>query len=571
MTGVSDPGARPPDALLGRGLGVALFLGLYPLLVLTLRFGSIRVARRVAAPNFDRRVRRFNLTMFLARMAIPAWLGVGVFVLGWGGTVRALVEGSGIGRFDTFRLPGILLGTLPSMVAWMGLWWAQFPTERALREQSLLADLDAELPLHAPPSFRGYFISNLRLQLLFTIVPILLMVVVRDAVRVAALEVLPTAARHWIDPRGADAAENRPDAINSTGASTGPRDAAADERSTMDRSSDDKAADEEIDQADMILWVISAGLVFMIAPEVLRRVLQTSPLPDSPLRRRLEALCRRSGMRYRDILLWHTQFNMGNAAVMGVLPPVRYILLSDVLLETMTDDQIEAVFAHEVGHVVHRHMIWFVVFFAVLFLSAMGLEDKVRDLHLLGPMAMSIVSLVACSIAFVVGFGFLSRRFERQADVFAARTIQRERGAAEASEHAGGAVAAAVAAADAAGSDFLVQMRAAASMVNAGPAAVAAAGASVAPSQREAIDESSYVGHYGATLFGSALHRVARVNNIPISKHEWLHGSIASRMKHLRDMSADPELTGRFDRLMIKVYCGLLFALTASIAWLMLR
>ena len=42
------------------------------------------------------------------------------------------------------------------------------------------------------------------------------------------------------------------------------------------------------------------------------------------------------------------------------LPHVRYILLSDLLLERMDDEQIEAVFAHEVGHVVHRHMAWYV-------------------------------------------------------------------------------------------------------------------------------------------------------------------------------------------------------------------
>ena len=73
-------------------------------------------------------------------------------------------------------------------------------------------------------------------------------------------------------------------------------------------------------------------------------------------------------MRYRDILLWKTEYNMGNAAVMGFVPRLRYILMSDLLLETMTDEQIEAVFAHELGHVVHRHMSWYVVFMVVLVL-----------------------------------------------------------------------------------------------------------------------------------------------------------------------------------------------------------
>ena len=91
------------------------------------------------------------------------------------------------------------------------------------------------------------------------------------------------------------------------------------------------------------------------------------------------ALCRRVGMRYRDILLWRTQNNMGNAAVMGLVPQVRYILLSDLLLETMTESQIEAVFAHELGHIVHRHMAWYIVFFGTPEEMAASENEYIRD------------------------------------------------------------------------------------------------------------------------------------------------------------------------------------------------
>ena len=59
----------------------------------------------------------------------------------------------------------------------------------------------------------------------------------------------------------------------------------------------------------------------------------TQPLPANwPLRRRMEALCRRAELKYRDILLWRTNSSMGNAMVMGLFPRVRYIFLSDLLL-----------------------------------------------------------------------------------------------------------------------------------------------------------------------------------------------------------------------------------------------
>jgi hypothetical protein len=102
--------------------------------------------------------------------------------------------------------------------------------------------------------------------------------------------------------------------------------------------------------------------------------------------------------------------------------------------------------------------------------------------------------------------------------------------------------------------------------------------------------EPSHVGHYGFTVFASALHRVAVMNNIPVvprrrprrgffrrlghtldrfvdTIHNWFHGSVPHRMAYLRNLSADPALTTRFDRLMIRLYCALLFVLFAAAAF----
>ena len=91
-------------------------------------------------------------------------------------------------------------------------------------------------------------------------------------------------------------------------------------------------------------------------------------------------------------------------------------------------------------------------------------------------------------------------------------------------------------------------------------------------------------------MFASALHRVALMNNIPLgprrrprggairrlshaldgvveSLQNWLHGSIHHRMAYLRNLSADPAATTRFDRFMLGLYCSLLFALFACAAF----
>ena len=82
---------------------------------------------------------------------------------------------------------GMLIGTMPAFATWMGLWWSQYPAERALREQNLLVELDNESPLYQPPRFRSYFFSNFRLQVLFTLLPVALIVLVRDGLIWGAL------------------------------------------------------------------------------------------------------------------------------------------------------------------------------------------------------------------------------------------------------------------------------------------------------------------------------------------------------------------------------------------------
>jgi STE24 endopeptidase len=265
--------------------------------------------------------------------------------------------------------------------------------------------------------------------------------------------------------------------------------------------------------------------VFIIAPEILRRVLPTQPLPDSPLRRRLENLCRRNGLRYRDILLWHTENNMGNAAVMGIIPRVRYILLSDLLLETMTDDQIEAVFAHEVGHIVHRHMSWYVVFILILTMLLAGpgavVAGWLEGWQLPRWMPLELLMTLIGAGAFLLAFGYLSRRFERQADVFAARSVR--------------------------------------------PSAPAQASPGVAHASPSPAD---CVNPHGAAIFSSALQRVAAINNIPVTAPSWCHGSIANRMTYLRSICQDPQRTALFDRSMRRVYTLLLAALLLLGAWI---
>ena len=48
--------------------------------------------------------------------------------------------------------------------------------------------------------------------------------------------------------------------------------------------------------------------------------------------------------------------------VVGVLPFIRSVMLTDRLMEELLPDEVEAVFGHEIGHIKHHHMLYYLTF-----------------------------------------------------------------------------------------------------------------------------------------------------------------------------------------------------------------
>jgi len=477
---LTPPGLTPAPIERPNPRDTSLFLGGYAVLVLLMAVWSRVLARRIQNVTLHRGLRRYNWGMLMARLSVPAWMAVGVFALHWGAAVMQPLAGVLHWPIDT---PAALIGVLPALAAWAGLWWSQFPADRALREQSLLLAFDQELTLVPPPGMWDYLASHLRIDLLFLLVPILLVLLLHDCMSLAMWGL------HWIDAQGA---------------AIGPLS----------------------DNAIAALDLLPVMIVFVLAPELLTRVLQTQRLPASPLLAKLQSMCRDAGVRYRAILLWLTHNNVGNAAVMGVFPHVRYVLLSDLLVESMTDEQVEAVFAHELGHVVHRHLLWYGALMLLLLLATCGPLQSLTDwVHPhLPTWANDTLPTVLILGAFVAIFGFYSRAFERQADVYAARTVEalkmRRRVYAPADEN------------ERENADW---------------------------SKDDVPDLAPAVGPDGSALFASALRRAALINNIPTEARNFSHDSIANRIDHLRWLSQNPTRTIVFEQ-SVRRLCWILAA-----------
>ncbi|HRQ75417.1 MAG TPA: M48 family metallopeptidase [Phycisphaerales bacterium] len=295
-----------------------------------------------------------------------------VLLFGWLDAVRSVI--------GNVILLDELITILPPVLGVIATWWAYFPIERRLREALTIRRLDLGQPLHPLPSRGMYVFMQARIGLLMLLVPILLIVALSEAIR--------TAAAAWLPANyGAPLAE---------GAS-----------------------------------VIAAAGVFLFAPLMARLLLGVKSMPPGPVRDDLLGICGTHRVKVRDLLLWNTGGSMINAAVMGLIGRLRYVLITDALLESMTERQVKAVMAHEVAHVRKHHLPWMIVVMIALITStAMLMEAPFMLLHAwnvrfpAGFLQWLGVPMTIAQVAVALAaFGWVSRRFERQADTFAAQHL----------------------------------------------------------------------------------------------------------------------------------------------------
>src|SRR5205085_11856628 len=105
---------------------------------------------------------------------------------------------------------------------------------------------------------------------------------------------------------------------------------------------------------------------------------QVTRLDDAALLERLRRLAEGTGLKVEGIYRLHlsAETRKANAALTG-LGRTRRVLLGDTLLDRFTPEEIEVVFAHEVGHHVHRHMLKMVVWSVFLAAASFWLADFV--------------------------------------------------------------------------------------------------------------------------------------------------------------------------------------------------
>jgi len=348
----------------------------------------------------------------------------------------------------------------PTLLVFIIGWWSMYPIDRRLHEAGLIARLDEGRPLSAMPSRSGVVLDRFRHDLLLLLAPIALILAWSELVAILLEQ-----------PR------------------TGILRTDGDWRTV----------------AAPWLQLLGALVILLLAPLVIRLCWRTTPIGPGHIRNRLTALCERQGVKFREILVWKTRGLMINGAVLGFWAPVRYVLLTDALLESLPEEQVEAVMAHEVGHVRRKHIPWLLAsMIAGIGLSSVALtlfaevilwlvDQYGYPVAAVGT-ALEIVTLLLAVVTGLLTFGWVSRRFERQADAFAVQHIS---GLTRGNEPGAGLVC-----------------------------------------QPDAAD-----------AMAGALDSVARLNHIPRRRWTWRHGSIAGRQHAIGILINQPVDALPIDRL----------------------
>jgi Zn-dependent protease with chaperone function len=456
-------------------------------------YGLSRRLRRALAANPSRRDRaqyRYARRRFFHLFGLVGTYGLALYVLGWGWAVGQFWTWAGSGRL----LPGAELVLLTPFLAGLLLSWTFFydaeralnraserafeadPLARAFLEQEK-ADLTAKIGPVEDQGFWGrwsYVAFHARQNLTLVLVPVLLLVAEKELRRQ-----FPEMAQEWQVGAG-------------------------------------------------IAGLVVALSVFAGMPWIVRLMLGLRPMPAGRLRDRLLATAKRLNFRLSDLLVWNTRGAMATAMVVGVLPWPRYVLFTDRLLTDLSEDEIEAVFGHEAGHVKHHHMVYYLAFL----LTSMAVLGILATVYL--PELISLPShrhlealpFVGCLGAYVfVIFGFLSRRCERQADVFGCRAVSCQRP----------------------------------DCVGHGPGvALAPRGQGLCP--------------VGIRTFIQALEKVAISNGIsrdrPGFLQSWQHSTIARRVEFLQRVLTDPAAEPRFQRAVLVVKWVMFLSLAGVLALL---
>ena len=164
-----------------------------------------------------------------------------------------------------------------------------------------------------------------------------------------------------------------------------------------------------------------------------------TPLPDGPLRTAIEVFAKKTGFKLKDIYVidGSKRSTKANAYFSGFGPKKR-IVLYDTLQNELTDEEIVAVLAHEIGHYKKKHILFTLILSVfltglMLFLFSLVVNNPSLSLALGAEKTSFHLGLIAFGILYsplslIIGMfsNYISRKNEFEADHFVCENFKPE-------------------------------------------------------------------------------------------------------------------------------------------------
>ncbi len=176
-----------------------------------------------------------------------------------------------------------------------------------------------------------------------------------------------------------------------------------------------------------VLGMAALGiLAITLFPLLILRLWGARRMQPSELTEDLTGICQRAGVKVAGLMHWPVPGGrMLNAAVLGGLPRIRYVLFTDDLLRGLSRRELVAVLGHELGHARHGHLWTYLLFFcATMLVGGQFAETLQRSLagqawidRFPPEVVGTLITLALILIQFRVLFGWVSRLCEREADL----------------------------------------------------------------------------------------------------------------------------------------------------------
>jgi Zn-dependent protease with chaperone function len=197
----------------------------------------------------------------------------------------------------------------------------------------------------------------------------------------------------------------------------------------------------------LLLFFAAFLMILMVfLPELIRYWWGCRPFPPSERIEDLKEFLQEKGLQYRNILRWPIfEGRLMTAGIMGIVSRYRYILITDRLMGILSQEELRAVAAHEMGHAKHHHLFYYIVFILGYMILSFGLFDIFGHFFAVQPFILELTTspeggsislfqllvflpiLLSIFVYFRYVIGFFMRNFERQADLHSALTMETPR------------------------------------------------------------------------------------------------------------------------------------------------